>query len=219
MTSKHFYNYCYKQSCYFCIVLLTVIGFLNRYCCPICTKSIMDMSATWKMIDEEVSIGRVYQVNSCYPTRGKCFDIYMFVLQIEATMMPDEYRRKKVWVLCNDCNDTTEVFFHILGHKCRHCKSYNTRSIAPPVLPQEWVNDQHCVFDQPGLIHISIYLFFIHACMSEVLWTLLAFIFAVDTWFLIWVPQKHLATQFLFNLCGLSWGRPTKLLDILVKLL
>lgn len=42
----------------------------------------------------------------------------------------------QVWILCNDCNDTTEVFFHIIGQKCSHCESYNTRSIAPPVLPQ-----------------------------------------------------------------------------------
>ncbi|KAL8195755.1 hypothetical protein R6Q57_025508 [Mikania cordata] len=81
----------------------------DKFCCPICTKSVTDMSTAWKMIDEE----------------------------IEATMMPDEYRQNKVWILCNDCNDTTQVLFHILGHKCRHCRSYNTRSIAPPVLPQE----------------------------------------------------------------------------------
>jgi hypothetical protein len=45
----------------------------------------------------------------------------------------------QVWILCNDCNDTTEVYFHIIGQKCSHCKSYNTRSIAPPVLPQ-WLD-------------------------------------------------------------------------------
>lgn len=44
----------------------------------------------------------------------------------------------QVWILCNDCNDTTEVFFHIIGQKCSHCRSYNTRTIAPPVLPQ-WI--------------------------------------------------------------------------------
>ncbi|KAG6428108.1 hypothetical protein SASPL_112357 [Salvia splendens] len=71
-------------------------------------RSIMDMSMAWKRIDEE----------------------------IEATMMPEEYRYKKVWILCNDCNDTTEVYFHIIGQKCSHCESYNTRTIAPPVLPQ-----------------------------------------------------------------------------------
>ncbi|XP_075508152.1 E3 ubiquitin-protein ligase MIEL1 [Primulina tabacum] len=80
----------------------------EKYCCPICSRSIMDMSRAWEMIDEE----------------------------IEATVMPDEYRHKKVWILCNDCNDTTEVNFHIIGQKCSHCGSYNTRTIAPPVLPQ-----------------------------------------------------------------------------------
>ncbi|KAA3480989.1 RING finger and CHY zinc finger domain-containing protein 1 [Gossypium australe] len=79
----------------------------NKYCCPICSKSVIDMSRTWKRIDEE----------------------------IEATVMPEDYRHKKVWILCNDCNDTTEVYFHIIGQKCSHCKSYNTRTIAPPILP------------------------------------------------------------------------------------
>nr|GMD90990.1 E3 ubiquitin-protein ligase MIEL1 [Ipomoea batatas] len=78
-----------------------------RYCCPICSKSIIDMSSIWKEMDEE----------------------------IEQTAMPDDYRDRKVWILCNDCNDTTEVLFHIIGQKCRHCQSYNTRTIAPPVLP------------------------------------------------------------------------------------
>nr|GME04616.1 E3 ubiquitin-protein ligase MIEL1 [Ipomoea batatas] len=81
--------------------------FVMRYCCPICSKSIIDMSSIWKEMDEE----------------------------IEQTAMPDDYRDRKVWILCNDCNDTTEVLFHIIGQKCRHCQSYNTRTIAPPVLP------------------------------------------------------------------------------------
>ncbi|KAF2539215.1 hypothetical protein F2Q68_00022423 [Brassica cretica] len=55
---------------------------------------------------------------------------------IEATSMPSDYRDKKVWILCNDCNDTTEVNFHIIGQKCGHCRSYNTRAVGPPVLPQ-----------------------------------------------------------------------------------
>ncbi|XP_047157925.1 E3 ubiquitin-protein ligase MIEL1-like isoform X2 [Vigna umbellata] len=80
----------------------------DQYCCPICSKSVIDMSRTWKRIDEE----------------------------IEATVMPEDYQNRKVWILCNDCNDTTEVYFHIIGHKCGHCNSYNTRAIAPPVLPQ-----------------------------------------------------------------------------------
>ncbi|XP_054805635.1 E3 ubiquitin-protein ligase MIEL1-like isoform X2 [Prosopis cineraria] len=80
----------------------------EKYCCPICSKSAIDMSMIWKMIDEE----------------------------IEETPMPEGYRHRKVWILCNDCNDTTEVNFHIVGQKCGHCSSYNTREIAPTVLPQ-----------------------------------------------------------------------------------
>ncbi|XP_010321192.1 E3 ubiquitin-protein ligase MIEL1 isoform X1 [Solanum lycopersicum] len=80
----------------------------DKYCCPICSRSTLDMTKAWKRMDEE----------------------------IEETIMPEDLRYKKVWILCNDCNDTTEVYFHIIGQKCRHCQSYNTRMIAPPVLPQ-----------------------------------------------------------------------------------
>ncbi|KAG1371213.1 putative E3 ubiquitin-protein ligase MIEL1 [Cocos nucifera] len=80
----------------------------DKYSCPICSKSVTDMSRTWRKLDEE----------------------------IEATVMPGNYRYKKVWILCNDCNDTTEVFFHAMGQKCSHCQSYNTRAVAPPVLPR-----------------------------------------------------------------------------------
>lgn len=79
----------------------------DQYACPICSKSVIDMSIIWSKYDEE----------------------------IEATAMPEQYRYKKVWILCNDCNDTTEAVFHIIGQKCGHCLSYNTRSIAAPVLP------------------------------------------------------------------------------------
>ncbi|WZY75124.1 hypothetical protein YC2023_021508 [Brassica napus] len=71
-------------------------------------KSVIDMSKTWQRMDEEV----------------------------EAISMPSDYRDKKVWILCNDCNDTTQVYFHIIGQKCGHCRSYNTRAVAPPVFPQ-----------------------------------------------------------------------------------
>ncbi|KAJ0980690.1 hypothetical protein J5N97_008945 [Dioscorea zingiberensis] len=79
-----------------------------KYMCPICSKSTMDMSAIWRQLD----------------------------LEIEATVMPEIYRDKKVWILCNDCNNTTEVLFHILGHKCEHCGSYNTRNTSTPVSPE-----------------------------------------------------------------------------------
>lgn len=73
----------------------------NQYRCPICSKSVFDMATTWRRLDQE----------------------------IEATAMPEEYRYE-IPILCNDCNNTSRASFHILGHKCSHCLSYNTRRIG-----------------------------------------------------------------------------------------
>ncbi|KAG6703803.1 hypothetical protein I3842_07G103500 [Carya illinoinensis] len=75
----------------------------NMYRCPICSKTVTDMSVFWNMLDKE----------------------------IEATAMPEEYRYK-VSILCNDCNNNGEACFHVLGHKCGHCNSYNTRRLSAP---------------------------------------------------------------------------------------
>ncbi|MCL7030673.1 hypothetical protein MKW94_022971 [Papaver nudicaule] len=81
----------------------------NKYACPLCLKSVLDMSISWQALDAA----------------------------IEATAMPQDYRDTKVWILCNDCFNTTEAPFHVFGHKCGHCKSYNTRRTSPPVSPEE----------------------------------------------------------------------------------
>ncbi|XP_042061770.1 E3 ubiquitin-protein ligase MIEL1-like isoform X1 [Salvia splendens] len=73
----------------------------NQYRCPICSKSVFNMSNSWERLDEEIA----------------------------ATAMPEEYRYE-VENLCNDCNHTSKTFFHIFGHKCQHCNSYNTRVIT-----------------------------------------------------------------------------------------
>ncbi|WZY80948.1 hypothetical protein YC2023_027332 [Brassica napus] len=75
------------------------MGLHNRYTCPVCSKSICDMSNMWKKLDEEVA---------AYP-------------------MPKVYEDKMVWILCNDCGSNTNVRFHLIAHKCTSCGSYNTR--------------------------------------------------------------------------------------------
>lgn len=70
-----------------------------QYSCPVCLKSYCDMSLVWERLDEEIA----------------------------ATPMPQIYQNKMVWILCNDCGETSEVNFHILANKCSNCKSYNTR--------------------------------------------------------------------------------------------
>ncbi|CAL5393186.1 unnamed protein product [Camellia sinensis] len=86
--------------------------------CPICYEYLFD------------SLKDTIVMKCGHTMHCECYHEMMKL--IEATVMPEDYRYKKVWILCNDCNDTTEVFFHIIGQKCSHCKSYNTRTIAPP---------------------------------------------------------------------------------------
>lgn len=75
----------------------------NQYRCPICLKTIADMSQTWALLDWEVG----------------------------AIPMPNEYHYE-VPILCNDCNSTSSISFHISGLKCRQCGSYNTRRVSTP---------------------------------------------------------------------------------------
>ncbi|KAK9100835.1 hypothetical protein Scep_024265 [Stephania cephalantha] len=70
-----------------------------QYACPLCSKSVCDMSKVWEKLDMEIA----------------------------ATPMPQSYLDKRVWILCNDCGATSEVQFHVVAQKCLNCKSYNTR--------------------------------------------------------------------------------------------
>ncbi|CAL9023865.1 unnamed protein product [Prunus brigantina] len=74
----------------------------NQYRCPICSKTVRDMDAIWRLLDDD----------------------------IEATAMPEEYQYEVVSILCNDCNTTSNAPFHIFGLKCSNCDSYNTRRIS-----------------------------------------------------------------------------------------
>ncbi|KAK4486591.1 hypothetical protein RD792_006842, partial [Penstemon davidsonii] len=59
---------------------------LSRYSCPICSKSICDMSNVWRKLDEEVA----------------------------STHMPEMYKNKMVWILCNDCETTSEDVKYVM---------------------------------------------------------------------------------------------------------
>ncbi|XP_078427639.1 E3 ubiquitin-protein ligase RZFP34-like isoform X2 [Wolffia australiana] len=69
------------------------------FVCPICSRSLCDMSGVWQMLDQEVA----------------------------DTPMPLMYQNRMIWILCNDCGANTEIRFHIVGNKCPNCGSYNTR--------------------------------------------------------------------------------------------
>lgn len=70
-----------------------------QYACPLCSKSVCDMSKVWEKFDVEIA----------------------------ATPMPEPYQNKMVQILCNDCGKKSEVQYHVVAQKCPDCKSYNTR--------------------------------------------------------------------------------------------
>ncbi|KAF6167680.1 hypothetical protein GIB67_017175 [Kingdonia uniflora] len=72
-----------------------------HFACPVCSKSVCDMSNIWKKLDQEIA----------------------------SAPMSATYRNKMVWILCNDCGSTSEIQYHFVAHKCISCKSYNTRQI------------------------------------------------------------------------------------------
>lgn len=67
--------------------------------CPICSASLYEYKDLWAEMDRQVA----------------------------ETPMPAEYQGVEITIICNDCQQTSGVPFHILGHKCPECSSYNTR--------------------------------------------------------------------------------------------
>lgn len=70
-----------------------------QFACPLCSKSVCDMSKVWEKYDMEIA----------------------------ATPMPEAFLNKMVWILCNDCGKTSNIKYHVVAQKCPNCKSYNTR--------------------------------------------------------------------------------------------
>jgi len=70
-----------------------------QYACPLCSKSVCDMSKVWEKFDMEIA----------------------------ATPMPECYENRRVSILCNDCRVYSQVRYHVVAQKCPNCKSYNTR--------------------------------------------------------------------------------------------
>ncbi|KAK4843002.1 hypothetical protein QYF36_002606 [Acer negundo] len=73
----------------------------SHYTCPICSKSLGDMTIYFGMLDGLLA----------------------------AEELPEEYRNRIQDILCNDCERKGIAQFHWLYHKCGLCGSYNTRVI------------------------------------------------------------------------------------------
>jgi hypothetical protein len=74
----------------------------TRYTCPICSKSLTDMSAWYRGLDERLA----------------------------SEILPSEYARKRSRILCHDCESKTTTTFHFMFHKCQSCGGYNTRVLS-----------------------------------------------------------------------------------------
>lgn len=74
----------------------------NSYQCPVCLKSVTDMSHFFNQID----------------------------LMLSNHVMPSEYDNVRSEILCNDCEMKSTVKFHFVYHKCSYCKSYNTKVLS-----------------------------------------------------------------------------------------
>ncbi|EFJ48814.1 hypothetical protein VOLCADRAFT_60154 [Volvox carteri f. nagariensis] len=70
-----------------------------NYTCPLCCKSVGDMSVYFQMLDSLLASER----------------------------LPPEYSGRMQQVLCNDCGKMGFAPFHFVYHSCPHCRSYNTR--------------------------------------------------------------------------------------------
>lgn len=72
----------------------------NNYRCPLCSKSMIDLTEHNNYLDFQISM---------HP-------------------MPEECN-KIVDILCHECNMKSNVNFHFYGNKCTNCGTYNTRMI------------------------------------------------------------------------------------------
>ncbi|PXF47547.1 Zinc finger protein BRUTUS-like [Gracilariopsis chorda] len=71
----------------------------SGYTCPICHKSMADMSKWYRELDK----------------------------QIQKELIPPEFAYRRSRVLCHDCEKKTVAQFHLMYHKCGACHGYNTR--------------------------------------------------------------------------------------------
>mmetsp|Transcript_25273 Transcript_25273/g.49446 ORF Transcript_25273/g.49446 Transcript_25273/m.49446 type:complete len:150 (-) Transcript_25273:199-648(-) len=70
----------------------------HHYTCPLCRKSLADMSLWFQRIDQ--------------------------VLQTH--VMPEEFKNTMARIHCNDCEKDSEAPYHFVYHKCAFCGSFNT---------------------------------------------------------------------------------------------
>lgn len=74
----------------------------QNYTCPLCMRSMEDMSEYFSLLDQAVRI----------------------------QVMPPIYQNTFCNLYCQDCDKTGQCRYHFVGQKCPHCGSYNTREMG-----------------------------------------------------------------------------------------
>lgn len=73
-----------------------------KYTCPLCMKSMEDMKDYFALLDTAIRM----------------------------QPMPAAFINTYSNIYCQDCSGTSRVPYHIVGSKCSHCNSYNTRELG-----------------------------------------------------------------------------------------
>ncbi|KAG7665256.1 uncharacterized protein J8A68_001312 [[Candida] subhashii] len=73
----------------------------HSYKCPICKKTIVNVETQFRLLDQEVN----------------------------QNPLPPPYNSWRCIISCNDCKGKSNAPYHVLGLKCKYCKSYNTNQL------------------------------------------------------------------------------------------
>eukprot|EP01066_Platyproteum_vivax_P007231 Platyproteum_vivax@DN2779_c0_g1_i1.p1 len=108
-----------------------------RAACPVCLEDLFTSVQGVSVLRcghnmhtsclEAMCLSRTWASVRC-PTCHKSINPGLLNLDREAAnyIMPPELQYD-VKILCSDCSTKSMVQFHVIGHKCPNCKSYNTR--------------------------------------------------------------------------------------------
>ncbi|CAO3637638.1 unnamed protein product [Cunninghamella echinulata] len=78
----------------------------SSYQCPICLKSLYDMTFYFKQLQQELDL----------------------------QPMPEAYQHHVSNIFCNDCEKKSETPYHFFHHRCQHCSSFNTSVLNTKIL-------------------------------------------------------------------------------------
>lgn len=79
----------------------------SNFQCPTCKKSTVDIDVLESEMD----------------------------LLVASNPMPKIFEKTKAEIFCNDCNKKSVVPINFVGHKCPHCRSYNTSKLSVTDMP------------------------------------------------------------------------------------